>query len=1051
MTRASGSRLVLNTLEDRALPAPLAGGLFGEYFARTDLTARVLTRTDPGVDFTWNEAAPAPELPADNFSVRWSGLVEPQFTQTYTFETQSDDGVRLWVNNQLIINQWNDHPLTIHTGQIALVAGQRYDIKLEFYERGGGAIARLLWSSPSRPKQVVPADRLFSDQSPGTQYFLTTGLKTWPQAQAEAVARGGYLVSINSAAEEALIKGLFGTAEEFWIGLTDQAVEGQFAWASGEPVTHTSWAPGEPNNFGNEDYATINNLSQNGWNDWNGSALFRGIIEVPPPAPPPPGPGKIALAASAYAVNEPAGSITIGIERRNGTDGSVTVRYHTVAVTATDGADFTGVASQVVFGPGESFKTVTIPIRNDTLAEETETFVFILDSVAGGATFGTPRTATIAILDDEVTLGRLFGYDTFTDSSALALNGSARLTGGALRLTDAVSYQAGSAYRLAPIEVSPITSFSTRFSFRMTGGTAGGDGMAFVLQNAPAGPAALGTAGEGQGYGGTANSLTIEFDTFRNSYDINANHIAAVPNGNPAAAVAQAPALLDLNGGARRNAWIDYNGRTERLDVYLSSTTAKPANPRLTATVELDRLVGSRMFVGFTGGTGGLTNVHEVLTWEFSADAPELPPDPDPPVTSEDVVTGLFQPIAIDWSPDGRNLYVAERQGVIRVLRDGDLVSGNVIDVRDRVNWVRDRGLSDISVHPDLANHPYLYLLYAYDPPEVYDNEAHPLAGPDRPGNRPGRLTRVTLDAATDYTRVVPGSEVVLVGGNGTWGNFNAFVSGMDDLEIPPSGILPDGTNVPDFIAIDSDARTVGAVEFGPDGRLYVSIGDGTSFNGVDPRTVRVQDIDNLSGKVLRLDPLTGAGPADNPFFNGDPMSNRSRVYQLGLRNPSRLGIDPVTGQVYVGDVGWSSWEEINTGGPGANFGWPYYEGGSGTSLRTEGYQDLPEAQAFYEAGTPVVPAIYALNHLADGFTTIVMGDVYRGTTYPEEYRGNLFFNDLEEGVVRTARLDAAGRITSIETFTAGAEYVVQIKQGPDGRLYYVDLDNHSVGVWNVS
>jgi hypothetical protein len=94
------------------------------------------------------------------------------------------------------------------------------------------------------------------------------------------------------------------------------------------------------------------------------------------------------------------------------------------------------------------------------------------------------------------------------------------------------------------------------------------------------------------------------------------------------------------------------------------------------------------------------------------------------------------------------------------------------------------------------------------------------------------------------------------------------------------------------------------------------------------PRTVRVQDIDNLSGKVLRIDPLTGAGLADDPFYSGDPAANRSRVYQLGVRNVFRMGVDRLTGTIYLGDVGWTAWEEVNTGGSGANFGWPYYEGG---------------------------------------------------------------------------------------------------------------------------
>ena len=209
--------------------------------------------------------------------------------------------------------------------------------------------------------------------------------------------------------------------------------------------------------------------------------------------------------------------------------------------------------------------------------------------------------------------------------------------------------------------------------------------------------------------------------------------------------------------------------------------------------------------------------------------------------------------------------------------------------------------------------------------------------------------------------------------------------------------------NLQDFLAADSESHTVGSVEFGPDGALYISNGDGTSYNQVDPRTVRVQDIDNLSGKIIRIDPITGDGLADNPFYNGDPDANRSKVYQLGLRNPFRITVDPRNGDVFVGDVGWTQWEEINSAGAGANFGWPYYEGGSQNSLQTGGYRDLSQAQAFYNSGQSVDPSILALNHSADGINAIVLGDIYTGNAFPEEYQGDLFFSDLGRGIVYNA------------------------------------------------
>jgi hypothetical protein len=136
-------------------------GLKGEYFDNVDFTALRVTRTDPTVNFDWGSGAPDVSLAADTFSVRWTGFVQPEFGQTYTFYTRSDDGIRLWVNGQQIVNNWTDHGPTENTGTITLVAGQRTAIALEYYERGGGAVATLSWSSASQPKQIIPVARLF--------------------------------------------------------------------------------------------------------------------------------------------------------------------------------------------------------------------------------------------------------------------------------------------------------------------------------------------------------------------------------------------------------------------------------------------------------------------------------------------------------------------------------------------------------------------------------------------------------------------------------------------------------------------------------------------------------------------------------------------------------------------------------------------------------------------------------------------------------------------------------------------------------------------------
>jgi hypothetical protein len=148
--------------------SPTGGGLTGQYYDNIDLTGLKVTRTDPTVNFDWGSGSPDPSIGPDTFSVRWTGQVQPQFSETYTFYTDSDDGVRLWVNGQLIINNWTNHAPTENSGALSLSAGQKVDLKMEYYENGGGAVAKLLWSSPSTPKQVVPQSRLFP-ASPGVE------------------------------------------------------------------------------------------------------------------------------------------------------------------------------------------------------------------------------------------------------------------------------------------------------------------------------------------------------------------------------------------------------------------------------------------------------------------------------------------------------------------------------------------------------------------------------------------------------------------------------------------------------------------------------------------------------------------------------------------------------------------------------------------------------------------------------------------------------------------------------------------------------------------
>jgi glucose/arabinose dehydrogenase len=897
----------------------------------------------------------------------------------------------------------------------------------------------------------------------GKEYILTSKAQSWEQAQAEAQNRGGNLVTINDAAEETWLKKTFGTTTAKWIGLSDRITEGNFQWVNGETTPYQNWAPGEPNDYtsggtvpGGEDYVIMSWGRNKQWNDSANSAtgIYRGIIEIGTATPPTPtNAGTIGIESSTYQIDETTSTATVTVVRNQGSDGIVTVDYRTVDATATAGSDYTAVSGQLTFAQGETQKSISIPIYNDTLVEGNESFNLTIDSVRGGATLLAPRTTTITIQDDESVAAPLVSFNDFSDVNGLTFNGNANQSANRLQLTPDLMDQGGTVFLNKPLAVDANTSFSTQFQFLLGGaqGSNGADGFVFMLQNSANGSKSMGGTGGDFGYKGLLKSLAIEFDTYKNRWDAGNNQISVLRDGIVDKSLAVVNAAFDLNSGSALTAWVDYNGATNKLQVFLSNTTTKPGAAALSYTIDLATVVGSQAFVGFGAGTGSLINSHNILNWSLSSNSGLLePPTPPPAIQKQTTVANLSQPTAIDWTADGSKMFIAEKGGVIKVFENGQLRTTPFIDLSLAVNNASDRGLLDIAVHPDFLNgKPYIYALYTYDPPETAANTG--LAGMDGVGNRAGRLTRITADAATNYTRAIANSEVILLGKNSTWNNFNAFVNSTKNFTEKPAGILPDGTNLQDFLAADSESHSIGSVEFGPDGTLYVSNGDGTSYNQMDPRTVRVQDINNLSGKILRIDPITGEGIASNPFFNGDPNANRSKVYQYGLRNPFRFNVHPQTGQVYVGDVGWSKWEEINAGAAGANFGWPYYEGGNGTSLKTSSYQNLAAAQTFYASGQPVTPSIFALNHAADGIDAIMMGDVYTGTALPSRYSGDLFFNDLGQGIVRNANLDASGKVTSVETFATDAQYVVQIAQGPDGNLYYVDLDDGLVGRWQMS
>lgn len=177
---ASGTYILRLTASDGALstsddvsvtvnPASSGGtgtGLTGHYYndgkSGARFTTLVLTRIDGSIDFNWNTGTPAPVVQQDNFSVRWTGQIQVPVTGTYRFATTADDGVRLWVNGQRMLNSWGGRAVAISSSAgITLTGGVRYTIVLEFYERDALAQIQLRWTPPGQPESVIPSTSLF--------------------------------------------------------------------------------------------------------------------------------------------------------------------------------------------------------------------------------------------------------------------------------------------------------------------------------------------------------------------------------------------------------------------------------------------------------------------------------------------------------------------------------------------------------------------------------------------------------------------------------------------------------------------------------------------------------------------------------------------------------------------------------------------------------------------------------------------------------------------------------------------------------------------------
>jgi len=466
-----------------------------------------------------------------------------------------------------------------------------------------------------------------------------------------------------------------------------------------------------------------------------------------------------------------------------------------------------------------------------------------------------------------------------------------------------------------------------------------------------------------------------------------------------------------------------------------------------------------------------------VLAWmPWVAEPPAaIAADPQPAGFALSTIFGgyssLDEPVAVKFSTDGR-AFVAEHDGRVKVFDSiYDSTPTTVISITSQVHGFWDRGFLGLALHPDFPSTPLVYGLYAWDTGGWGSSCPDPPGATDDGCVVNGRLSRWTVSSDN-----VAGSETVML--EGYW------------CQQYPS-------------------HSVGDLVFGPDGALYVSAGDGASFNWADygqgggdagsptaanpcddpPSGVagtqnppnaeggalRSQDIltagDPVSydGAILRIDPITGFALPSNPLYDGAKAANsqpdEARIIAYGLRNPFRMAFQPGTDDLYIGDVGWNAYEELNKiADPDdafvENFGWPCYEGGtSGSSLKQSGYdsQNLDMCEDLYDGtiGSGVTAPFWAYAHGGSPGTPSLCndgGDSITGiafatdTSYPTAYNGAVMVGDHSNRCVWVLQTDAGGTPdpSSVSVIIDNIN-VVDLEHGPGGEIYVVDFEGGEV------
>jgi glucose/arabinose dehydrogenase len=315
----------------------------------------------------------------------------------------------------------------------------------------------------------------------------------------------------------------------------------------------------------------------------------------------------------------------------------------------------------------------------------------------------------------------------------------------------------------------------------------------------------------------------------------------------------------------------------------------------------------------------------------------------------------IATPTVMAFAPDGR-IFVAQQNGQLRVIKNGTLLTTPFVTLT--VNASGERGLIGIALDPSFPSNQYVYLYYTV---------------PGTPLRN--RVSRYTANGDV----AVAGSEVIV-------------------LDLDP---LSTATN-----------HNGGALDFGPDGKLYVAIGD--NANGAN-----AQNLNTYHGKILRINP-DGSVPSGNPFPTGSEQMRR--VWAYGLRNPYTMAFQPGTGKLFVNDVGQSSWEEINDATMGGrNFGWPTAEGNS--------------------TNPNFANPVYAYGRgSTDGVGCALTGGTFfnpSSTNYPSTYYGKYFFLDYCSGWINTIDPNAAPAVrSSFATGISGSPVIMEV--GNDGNLYYL-------------